>query len=283
MRVAARCKALFIANRWGGQTLISLYISIISGIILALHYSPATPFYHTATIELIAPYGSFWRALHYYSSQAFFLLLTGHIAAILWQQSEIPSRSAWIRLCSSFPVAVLLLFSGYVLRGDATGEAAGAIAENICLSIPVVGQWLNDLLFDLQESGLRKPYLHHLCGLMVLGAFTLWPHLKRYPARWSNHLLLVALTLLVSIFWTAPMEPERLGLLHIAGPWFFLGLQELLRYLPTFIAGVAIPLLPLLLIYLLPSPPGRRRGCVLALLAWLLAYGVFTLLSYLRI
>lgn len=269
-------------NRWGGQCLISLYISLLSGIILALQYDAGTPFYSTLTIELVAPYGAFWRALHYYSSQAFFLLLLAHLFAILFKQETINERSGWIRLCSSVPAAVLLLFTGYVLRGDATGEAAGLIAENICLSIPLMGEWVNDLLFDITDSGMRKVYMHHLIGLVALGAFTIWPHLKKYPALWRNHPLLTAGTLLISIFLTAPVEPEKIGLLYIAGPWFFLGLQELLRYLPIFVAGVITPLVPIMLLYLLPKGREGRSPFYWGLGFWLLCYGVLTILAYAR-
>lgn len=276
-------KRLVVENRWGGQCLISLYLSILSGIIVAIQYDAAEPFYSTATIELVVPFGAFWRALHYYSSQAFFLLLLGHVVAILWSNEYQFSRGAWIRLMSSLPIGLLLLFTGYVLRGDATGEAAGLIAENICLSIPIIGPWINDLFFDLIDSGVRKVYMHHLIGLVALGAFALWPHLRRYSALWRNHLLLVLVTLLVSIIWVAPMEPDRIGLLHIAGPWFFLGLQELLRYLPTFIAGVVVPLVPVLALFLLPTQVPARGKWLAATVLWLLFYGVLTLLSYMRI
>lgn len=276
-------KKLIVENRWGGQCLISLYISIISGIIVAIQYDVGEPFYSTATIELIVPYGAFWRALHYYSSQAFFLLLLGHLGAILWSNEYQYSRGAWVRLLSSLPIGLLLLFTGYVLRGDATGEAAGLIAENICLSIPLIGHWVNDLFFDLVDSGVRKVYMHHLIGLVALGAFSLWPHLRRYTANWRNHVLLTLLTLLISILWVAPIEPDRIGLLHIAGPWFFLGLQELLRYLPTFLAGVIVPLIPMTALLLLPTRNPARMKWLAAIGLWLLFYAVLTFMSYLRI
>jgi ubiquinol-cytochrome c reductase cytochrome b subunit len=268
---------------WGGATLISLFLSVLSGVVIALQYDPAEPWYSTSTIELIAPYGSFWRALHYLSSQAFFLLLLAHLAVVLWKNETRYNRGDWIRLCSTLPCGLLLLFTGYVLRGDATGEAAGAIAEHICLSIPLIGNQINELFFDLADSGMRKVYVHHVIGLVVLGGIAAWPHLRRYTARWRNHLLLVSATLALSVLMPAPMEPNRFGLLFIAGPWFFLGLQELLRYWPAFIAGVIAPLLPLALLFWLPHSP-RPRALVLGLIGlWLLAYAGLTVLCLQRI
>lgn len=272
-----------LAHRWGGGSLISLLLSIGSGIVVALQYDPAAPFYSTGAIELVVPYGSFWRALHYYSSQAFFLLLLAHVAVVLWKNEEQFRRGPWIRLCATVPCGLLLLFTGYVLRGDATGEAAGAIAEHICLSVPLVGEPLNDLLFDLSDSGLRKVYAHHVIGLVALGFMAAWPHLRRYTARWRSHLMLVLVTVLAAVAVPAPMEPNRFGLLFIAGPWFFLGLQELLRFLPPFVAGVLIPLLPLLLLFWLPTATRPRAWTLLAIGCWLLAYGIFTALCLLRL
>jgi len=271
------------AYPWGGASLISLFLSILSGIVVALQYDFNEAWYSTSTIELIAPYGAFWRALHYFSSQAFFLLLLLHLAVVLWKNETNYSRGAWIRLCATLPSALLLLFTGYVLRGDATGEAAGAIAEHICLSVPLIGYQLNDLFFDLADSGLRKVYAHHVIGLVVLGGMAAWPHLRRYTARWRSHLLLVLATVALCVVVPAPVEPSRFGLLFIAGPWFFLGLQELLRYWPPFVAGVLAPLIPMALLFWLPRSPKARTWALLALGLWLLLYAGLTALCLQRI
>jgi ubiquinol-cytochrome c reductase cytochrome b subunit len=274
--------------RWGGHTLISLYISVLSGIVIGLQYNSTEPFYSTATIELIVPFGSFWRALHYYSSQAFFLLLLVHLAMILWDNGYTFARSAWIRLSASVPVALVLLFTGYVLRGDATGVAAGAIAEHIALSMPLIGKPLNSLLFEISNGGLKKVYTNHLIGLMVLGGFCVWPHLRRYTALWRNHIPLTLLLLLISTVLITPMEPGRVGQLHIAGPWFFLGLQELLRYMPAFWAGVVVPLTLIVSLFLLPMEEnsrmkGIRKRFFLFFMAWMTGYGLLTWVSWVRI
>jgi ubiquinol-cytochrome c reductase cytochrome b subunit len=268
--------------RWGGKTLISLWISILSGLVLGLQYRVVEPFYSTVTIELLVPFGSFWRSLHYYSSQAFFLLLLMHLLVSIWENRVRFSSAAWLRLSTVVPVAGLLLFTGYILRGDATGEAAGAIAENIMLSIPLLGKPLNKIFFDISSSGLNKVYLHHSLGFLVLGVLALWPHLRRYPVSWYQHLPLLLLLLLGALHLKTPIEPDRFGLVHIAGPWFLMGMQEMLRYLPTFWAGVFIPALPLLAVAFLP-PEGRPRlASLLFLVVWLLTYALLSYLSLTR-
>ncbi len=267
-------------NKWGGQALISLFLSTLSGIVLAWQYNSAEPFYSTATIELSVPFGSFWRSLHYYSSQAFFLLLLCHLIVIIWQNKHSFPRSSWIRLNLSIPVALLLLFTGYILRGDATGEAAGAIAENITLSIPIIGQKLNDLLFAINSNGLKKVYANHLISLMVLGGYCIWPHLRRYTAKWQDHLLLILITTLLSILASAPIEPDHLGITHISGPWFFLGLQVLLRYLPIFWAGVFFPAIIIIAILILPNQKNNRGYLLIGIFSWLILYTILSLFFF---
>ncbi len=280
--IKEKIREKIIRNRWGGQTLVSLYISVLSGIVLALQYNPAEPFYSTATLELVVPYGAFWRALHYYSSQAFFLLLLCHLAVIIYQKDTSFHRIPWIRLTASVPVAILLLFTGYVLRGDATGEAAGAIAEHIALSIPIFGKPLNALLFDIMANGMLKVYVNHLIGLMVLGGICVWPHLRRYTASFQQHIFLVFSLLALSIVFLTPMEPDKIGLTHITGPWFFLGLQELLRYIPPFWAGAVVPAMLLGALFLLPKQEHKRRLTLFFIVAWMLGYAILTWISYNR-
>ena len=272
----------FTRSRWGGRALVCLYISILSGIVLALQYNPADPFYSTATLELVAPYGSFWRSLHFYSSQAFFLLLLCHLVAVIADNEPGSDRFTWVRLTASIPIGLLLLFTGYVLRGDATGSAAGAIAEHISLSIPVIGKPINNLLFDISAGGVLKVYANHLIGLMALGCLCLWTHLHRYRASFRRHVPMTLAVFAGAILLTAPMEPDRIGLTHIAGPWFFLGLQELLRYFPPFWAGVIVPASLLTALFFLPRQKPQQKPVLLFMVSWLIGYAILTAISYCR-
>jgi ubiquinol-cytochrome c reductase cytochrome b subunit len=214
------------------------------------------------------------------------LLVLAHLVIILWHKAPTPayrfSRGAWLRLSASVPIALTLLFTGYILRGDATGDAAGAIAENITRSLPILGTYLNKLLFDGNAVGVQKVYLNHLIGLMVIGGFCIWPHLRRYTASWGNHLPLVLTLLLLSPFFKTPLERDHFGLLHIDGPWFFLGLQELLRYLPVFWAGLFIPATFVGALLFLPQQGRARRITLWFMGAWLFIYIVLTVIGFQR-
>ncbi len=261
------------AVKWGELCLVALYFSVVSGVVVALQYDFATPFFSTSAMDALVPFGVFWRSLHFYTSQLFFLLCLAHFLAILIDKSYLRlSFGKWLPLVASLPVVLLLLFTGYVLRGDATGENAGIIAENICLSVPLVGQALNTLLFSVLEDGLKRVYANHLVGLGVLWGVLCWDHVRKYRAHLNDHMLFVAFSLVLSLLLKAPMEPESLGVFHRPGPWFFLGLQEMLRYVPPFWAGIVFPLTLVISLTLLRRVGRLQQQAALYSCGWLLVY-----------
>ena len=272
-----------IETKWGGLSLVSLYLSVLSGMVVALQYDPATPFFSASSIDLLTPFGQFFRACHFYSSQLFFLFSLCHLAAVILAKTDQQMRlGKWLLLIGSVPAALLLLFTGYVLRADATGEAAGVIAENITLSIPYLGTVLNSLLFSIEAEGMKRVYANHLIGLGLVWGVCCWDHLRRYRVGVGQHSRLLFATVVVSIFLAAPMEPARLGLFHIQGPWFLLGLQELLRYIPPLWAGVIFPSsLVVALVCVGTEKPGRRRS-LLFIAGWLAVYLILSLVAALR-
>ncbi len=268
-------KKIFNEIRWGEYSLLALYISVLSGILVALQYDPATPLYSISTLDVLVPFGAYFRSLHFYSSQLFFLFCICHLFGI-FDQAQSYSRKQWLMLSATLPVALLILFTGYVLRGDSTGFSAGMIAESILLDIPYIGKATNDLLFSISENGMKRIYVNHIIGFGVLWGWLAWAHVKKFRVSFNSHILLTIAILMFSLFIAAPFEPDHLGVTHISGPWFFLGLQELLRYLPPMVAGILFPLTFLVAFALLQK---RNRGYhyfLVFILLWLLVYAVLT-------
>ncbi len=276
-------RSLFLRVRWGEKSMVALYLSLLSGLVVALQYDAAHPFYSASSLDILVPFGLYFRSLHFYSSQLFFLLVLLHFLAVLLERRRIAmSFGKWLPLVVSLPVIVLLLFTGYVLRGDATGESAGIIAENIALSLPVAGRWLNELLFAVSTEGMIRVYANHLIGLCLLWLVLSWDHIRRYRVGWVAHGDLVLAVLVFCLVVNAPMEPFVVGAMHIAGPWFFLGLQELLRFVQPFWAGILFPVLPVAALCLLPlGETYRRRGQLFALV-WVLLYLILTVIAWSR-
>lgn len=276
-------KRLFHQVRWGEYSLVALAISVLSGIILSLQFDPSTPFYSVSSIDVLVPFGLFWRSLHFYSSQFFFLLSLLHFIAILGHaRLQSLTIKKWLFLVFSLPVALLLLFTGYVLRADATGESAGIIAENIILSIPLAGTWLNSLLFSIDADGVKRVYANHLIGLGVLWGVLCWDHLRRFRIPLKENSMIVLGILGVSLIWDAPMEPEKLGVFHISGPWFFLGLQELLRYVQPFWAGVLFPMTFFLSLFFLRQKNEWGMRSRYFSIFWIIIYSLLTLAALMR-
>jgi len=229
---------------WGANGLTVLYLSLFSGVIVSLQFDPQHPYYSVSAFDILVPFGEFWRSLHFYASQLFFIMMIGHILAVVTAKKHHSiGRASWLSLVVSFLVLILILFSGYLLRGDATGSSAGAIAEHIALSIPIFGRYLSSWLFALDEMGVRRVYSQHVIGLGLFWLALSWSHIRRYKLKWYSHGFLVPVLLLFSALVAAPVEPEGLGVFKIMGPWFFIGIQELLHLLPPFWAGVIFPLI----------------------------------------
>ncbi len=267
--------------KWGGWALICLYVSLFSGIVVGIQYEHTTPYYSTASIDLIVPFGGYFRSLHFYSSQFFFLFSCIHLVFV-YSETEKYTRGEWIKLTTTLPVALLLLFTGYILRGDSTGSSAGIIAENIVLAIPLIGTALNDILFSITESGMRKVYLNHVISFDLLLLIFLWTHLRKHRVFLKDHLFMLSAALCLPILILAPLEPDQLGVSYISGPWFFLGLQEILHYFSPLLAGVIAPLCFLIAIYTIrPKTTGSRFALTFTGI-WLFVYTLLSLIAYFR-
>jgi quinol-cytochrome oxidoreductase complex cytochrome b subunit len=276
---------LTLFGRLGELATAALLVSAGSGFVVAYQYDVAEPFVSSVAIEAVLPFGFFWRALHFWSSQAFFLILMVHAWESLDDLPRIAERPhgrrQWVMLTVTLPMAVFALFTGYVLRWDGTGQAAGAIAEHLILAVPLIGPGLNRFFLAASEEGLGRVYVVHLLVTALLWGIGTWYHTRKVILGWGPLRDVFIASAVVALIARSPMDlpGENVGL--IKGPWFFLGVQELLKYLPPLFAGVVYPLMPVLFFAALPWT--RDRWPLFWLLAfWGVSYGVSTLLIWLQ-
>ncbi len=272
--------AVAFLERTGRPTAALLLIAILSGFVLAYQYEPADPFISTVAMEATLRWGGFWRGLHFWSSQGFLLVLMLHT----WYRAVEPGARAvgrWVALSLLVPAGVFTLFSGYLLKYDATGEAAAAIAEHLLLRIPVVGTMLDRLLVAVSTEGLNRVYGVHILLSFILWLVGTWYHTRRVIMGWGWFTAAALSSVAVAALVPAPLDLPGHQASLIKGPWFFLGVQELLRHLPPLLAGVVLPMVPVAALAAM-AWPRARRAAQWVVAGWLASYLVLTLFMWQR-
>lgn len=244
-------------------------ICLASGIVLTFQYRPmGNVFQNVEEITTTIPYGWFFRQLHYGSGQAFVVLMLIHALDHFVQKRyrRFPPGQ-WILLVLSLALCFYTLFTGFLLKGDQEGVFAARIFMNMMGTIPILGEGVSRLFIVPGDGFLFLPYLYHCFWVPILILVLLRSHIREWFP--DTRLLLLGGTLasLYALFVKPGLAlPPDAPTPVVAGPWFFLGIQTLLKVLPPFLAGIVIPgswMGCLLLIpFLHPSPKsgqGTRR------------------------
>ena len=271
----------------GQLCLAALLLSMLSGFIVGYHYEVALAFISTVSIDALLPYGRIWRSLHFWSSQAFMLLLCLHI----YEQRDFKGIESanqgkrwklhWSIVSITLPISIYALFSGYVLKADATGQAAGAIAEHLLLKIPHIGNILNSLLLDISSQGLNRVYVVHIFLGFLCWLISTWYHLGRIRISQKAFYFILSFCIVLSLAISSPLDAPGMNPHLIKGPWFFLGIQELLRFFHPLTAGIVFPAFPLLLVALM-SWIRKKKYLYLSFLFWCIAYSIVTVMAVSR-
>src|SRR6266568_4244360 len=140
-----------------GSGLLFLFLSqIVTGVFLAMYYVPSADHAHT-TVSYITKEvsgGSFLRSIHSYGSSAIVIVLLLHIIQTFTYGSYKGRRELlWVVGCILFALMLGMAFTGYLLPWDQKAYFATTVGTNILSEIPVVGNWLRQLLRGGTEMG----------------------------------------------------------------------------------------------------------------------------------
>ena len=267
-------------DRTGRLTAALLLVALGSGFVLAYQYEPGDPFVSTVAMEATLPWGSLWRGLHFWSSQGFLLVLLLHT----WYRAaegDPGAKGRWLVLSLLVPAGVFALFSGYLLRYDSTGQAAAAISEHLLLRIPLAGRLLDRLLVAVSTEGLNRIYGVHILLGFLLWLLGTWYHTRRVIMGWDWFWAALMGSATAALMAPAPLDLPGHQATLIKGPWFFLGVQELLRHLPPLLAGIVAPSIPVAALMAMAWPRLRRPALWVAG-GWLAAYTAATVVMLMR-
>jgi quinol-cytochrome oxidoreductase complex cytochrome b subunit len=284
----------------GGTAVFLALVLLVTGALEMFFYipTPAEAALSIQTISYSVPFGGLLRNLHFWAAQLLIIVSAVHLIRIVFTGAYAPPRRFnYLLGLALFVLAILLDFTGYILRWDQGIQWALVVGTNLVKTIPWVGNALYTALIGGTQPGpatLIRFYSWHVFGLMLLAAIVIvWhvfrvrrdggvavptPDLRSDLGRISNFELVrrevlamlftaVAL-LLLSAFSPAPIAPAMTEITAVSGdasaPWFFLWVQQMLKWGNPFLLGVLVPVLILILLglipYIFPQPARHELG-----------------------
>ncbi len=272
----------------GGLAVFLCLVLLITGLLETYYYQPAPgrAAESIQTLSFLVPYGDLFRNAHFWSAQLLVLVLMVHLGRIILTGAYAPPRRFnYLLGLTLLVVALLLDFTGYVLRWDEGIRWALVVGTNLLKTIPAIGEGLYHFVIGGDAPGpasLIRLYSWHIYGLTLLfAAITAWhifrirrdggisspttsrheskPRLARETLIRTEVLAMLiggAALLVLSAVIPAPIDqplsPRGVLSRDAGAPWFFLWIQETLKLGDPFLWGVAVPLLAVILLGLLP-------------------------------
>ncbi|KAJ0791220.1 putative quinol--cytochrome-c reductase [Helianthus annuus] len=247
---------------WGFGPLagICLVIQIVTGIFLAMHYTPHVDLAFNSVEHIMRDVEGGWllRYMHANGASMFLIVVYLHLFRGLYHASYSSPRE-FVR-CIGVVIFLLMIvtaFIGYVPPWGQMSFWGATVITSLASAIPVVGDTIVTWLwggFSVDNATLNRFFsLHHLLHFLLVGASLL--HLAALHQYGSNNPLgdlvgWVAFAIFSSIF--IFYAPNVLGHPdnyipanpmptppHIVPEWYFLPIHAILRSIPDKAGGVA--------------------------------------------
>jgi ubiquinol-cytochrome c reductase cytochrome b/c1 subunit len=282
-------------NYWwnfGSLAGIMLVVQLVTGIVLAMHYTPHVD-YAFASVEHImrdVNYGWLIRYMHANGASMFFLAVYIHIFRGLYYGSyKEPRELLWILGLVILLLMMATAFMGYVLPWGQMSFWAATVITNLFSAVPVVGDSVVTWLWGGYSVGnptLNRFYsLHYLLPFLIVGVVAL--HLVALHQHGSNNPLgidakgpqdkipfhpyytvkdmvglgvfLLAFSVLMFYYPNWLTEPDNyipanplVTPAHIVPEWYLLPYYAILRSIPDKLGGVIAMFAAIAVLFLLP-------------------------------
>jgi len=267
---------LSYAWSFGSSAGICLVIQILSGVFLAMHYTPHIDLAFSSVEHIMRDVNNGWliRYIHANGASMFFIVVYLHIFRGLFYGSYIiPRQLLW---CSGVVIFILMMataFMGYILPWGQMSYWGATVITSLVTAIPVAGQPIVDWLwggFTINNATLNRFFsLHFLLPFIIAGVTII--HLALLHQNGSNNPLgvssvtdqipfypyffvkdLFAFFCFMIFFITiiyyfpnalghpdnyVPADPMQTPA-HIVPEWYFLPYYAILRSIPDKLGGV---------------------------------------------
>ena len=277
---------------WGFGSLagICLIVQILTGIFLAMHYTPHVDLAFVSVEHIMRDVNGGWflRYMHANGASMFFIVVYIHLFCGLYFGSYAsPRELVWIIGVVILLLMILTAFIGYVLPWGQMSFWGATVITSLASAIPVVGMDITYWLwggFSVDNATLNRFFsLHYLLPFIIagasivhiaalhqygsnnpLGSLAVVDKVSFYPYFFLKDLVgWVIFALFFSFF--IYFAPNALGHpdnyipanpmstpAHIVPEWYFLPVYAILRSIPNKLAGVAAIGLVFVSLLLLP-------------------------------
>ena len=263
---------------FGGILAFMLVAQIITGIVLAMHYTPEVTLAFSSVEHIMRDvnYGWLLRRMHASGASMFFIAVYVHMMRGLYYGSyKEPREILWILGVIIFLLMMATAFMGYVLPWGQMSFWGATVITSLFSAIPFVGDSITTLLwggYSVDNPTLNRFFsLHYLLPFMIAGVVVL--HIWALHVPGSNNPVGVevksnkdvlpfhpyftikdgfALSCFLIFFaWFVFFVPDALGdadnykvadplvtPAHIVPEWYFLPFYAILRAIPSKLFGV---------------------------------------------
>tara|TARA_Y100000739_G_scaffold15436_1_gene12525 strand:- start:1922 stop:3253 length:1332 start_codon:yes stop_codon:yes gene_type:complete len=277
---------------WGFGSLagICLIVQILTGIFLAMHYTPHVDLAFVSVEHIMRDVNGGWflRYMHANGASMFFIVVYFHLFRGLYFGSYAsPRELVWVVGVVILLLMILTAFIGYVLPWGQMSFWGATVITSLASAIPVVGMDITYWLwggFSVDNATLNRFFsLHYLLPFIIagasivhiaalhqygsnnpLGSLAVVDKVSFYPYFFLKDLVgWVIFALFFSFF--IYFAPNALGHpdnyipanpmstpAHIVPEWYFLPVYAILRSIPNKLAGVAAIGLVFVSLLLLP-------------------------------
>ena len=285
---------------FGSLLAVCLIIQIITGVTLAMHYSPNVLEAFNSIEHIMRDVNNGWlvRYLHSNTASAFFFLVYLHIGRGMYYGSyRAPRTLVWAIGTVMLIVMMATAFLGYVLPYGQMSLWGATVITNLISAIPWIGQDIVEFIwggFSVNNATLNRFFALHFVLPFVLAALVLMHMIALHETAGSGNPLGVSgtydripfapyylfkdlITIFIFIFVLSGFVffmPNVLGdsdnyimanpmqtPAAIVPEWYLLPFYAILRSIPNKLLGVIAMFSAILAIMLLPLLDlGRSRG-----------------------
>nr|ADP01820.1 cytochrome b [Solenopsis invicta] len=279
-----------ISYWWNYGSLLGLFlfVQIISGFFLSIHYCPNTFYAFNSIIHIMQNISNGWlmHNIHINGATFFFICMYTHIARGMYY-SSFKLIHTWMIGVTIFFISMATAFLGYVLPWGQMSFWGATVITNLVSTIPYLGVMIVEWIwggFSINNATLNRFFSFHfilpfiILFMVIMHLFFLHETGSSNPLGTNSNLYkipfhiyfsfkdllgfimyLIIFTLIILQYPYMFSDPDNfipanpmITPIHIQPEWYFLFAYAILRSIPNKLGGVIALLASILILYTLP-------------------------------